>query len=127
MSYDTEDTINWWTIAQADRWLDGEVSHYYQIEPLAQDWARVSKIGEELGEAIAELILSTGQNPRKDCSEEAMDAASIALLKELGDVAITAILAIQHFTKHTENTKAVLMNAQAKLKSRVPDIYGGTA
>lgn len=64
MSYQG-DTIDWQTIRDADEWLDGSVSHYYKLEPLAQDWARVAKVSEEVGEAIAELIAATGQNPRK--------------------------------------------------------------
>lgn len=78
-----------------DEWLDGNVSAAYQDQPLAQDWARVAKVAEELGEAIAVLISITRQNPRKqDQGYTAQD-----LVTELADVALTAMYAIQHFRK----------------------------
>jgi hypothetical protein len=83
----------------ADAWLDENVSQPYKDQPLAQDWARVAKIGEEGGEAIDALIGMTGQNPRKGryASEE-------ELLAELADTALTAIYATQHFTKDIRRT-----------------------
>jgi len=93
-----------------DQYLDEEVSYLYKQSILAQDWARVAKIGEEAGEAIAQLILWTGQNPRKGQDPEAFTR----LLDELADTAMTAIYAIQHFTKDTEYTEQVLKDAMAK-------------
>jgi hypothetical protein len=101
-------------IARSDNWLDGLAGPQYQRQPLAQDWARVSKVIEELGETIAELILYTGQNPRKP--QDAM--AKERMLKELGDVALTAILAMQHFTKDADLTNQFLSIALAKIASR---------
>jgi len=82
-------------LTELDVWLDANVSQLYKDEPLAQDWARVSKIIEEIGEAIAELIGFTGQNPRKGHS-----GSPDAMLNEIADVVITGILGIQHFTKY---------------------------
>lgn len=113
------ETINWITIRNADIWLDGAVSATYQDQPLAQDWARVAKISEEVGEAIAELISMSQQNPRKGYDPDAY----LKFLKEMGDVIITAILGIQHFTKDTYVTKAVIKAAIAKLETRIPDKY----
>ena len=48
-----------------DNDLDGAVAEKYKGQPLAQDWARVAKLSEEVGEAIDALIGITGQNPRK--------------------------------------------------------------
>jgi NTP pyrophosphatase (non-canonical NTP hydrolase) len=82
--------------------LDGEVAQDYKNQPLAQDWARVSKIIEELGEVIGNLILYTGQNPRKRARG---DVASLDdVLAELADVAITAMLGMTHFTKDGART-----------------------
>lgn len=91
-------------IEDVDRILDEKVAEKYQIESLAQDWARVAKITEEAGEAISELILATGQNPRKPRDLEAWDR----MLDELCDVTLTGILAIQHFTKDMDGTARLL-------------------
>jgi len=99
-----------------DAWLDGDVAKTYRDQPLAQDWARTAKVCEEAGEAIAELIGVTGQNPRKG-----VHSTREALLKELGDVVCTGLFAIQHFTKDTDATWAVVSGALAKAMSRVPD------
>lgn len=81
-----------------DNWLDEGVAEKYKDQPMAQDWARVSKIAEEVGEAIAELILATGQNP---------------------DVVMTEILAIQHFTKDIELTRNLLQIKLDRIAERV--------
>lgn len=98
-----------------DIWLDAGAGQAYQDQPLAQDWARACKLAEEEGESIAELILATGQNPRKPHDP----AAAGRLLEELADRAWTAILAIQHFTKSTALTDQVLSDCLAKLRGRV--------
>lgn len=90
--------------ADYDAWLDARVSDIYKDQPLAQDWARVTKVGEELGEAISALIAATGQNPRKGQSADGIDA----VLSELADVVITGVLAIHHFTKSPMQTQNVL-------------------
>ena len=109
--------LNSGIIVRADAWLDHGAFPDYQFMSLAQDWARVAKISEEHGEAIAQLILATGQNPRKGKVPEAFER----MLAELGDVALTAILAIQHFTKDADETEQVLHAAMEKLESRIPD------
>lgn len=90
-------------LLEVDEWLDNGTDTLYKEQPVAQHWARVSKIGEELGEAISELILMTGQNPRKGKADR-----KVCLLQELADVACTAILAIQHFTKDEVITESVM-------------------
>jgi hypothetical protein len=54
MSY-ADDTIDWQSIRDIDAWLDRAVSGMYTDQPLAQDWARLSKVAEELSEALEEL------------------------------------------------------------------------
>jgi hypothetical protein len=41
--------INWDDIAEFDQYLDALVSAEYLEQPLAQDWARVTKVCEESG------------------------------------------------------------------------------
>jgi len=48
-------------IAWMDADLDEHVSQIYKEQPLAQDWARVAKASEEVGEAIDALIGYTGR------------------------------------------------------------------
>ncbi len=91
-------------IAEIDGWLDANVSEEYVAQPLAQDWARVAKAGEEAGEAVDALIEWTGQNPRKPRRDGAYDE----LMDELADVALTAIYGMQHFTKDTDATARII-------------------
>jgi len=96
-------------VEEFDNYLDSEVALIYKGQPLGQDWARISKVAEELGEAIQAFIGYTGQNPRKgsyDSLEHVED--------ELADVALTAIYAIQHFTKNVSQTRDILDASQAK-------------
>lgn len=124
-----------------DIWLDALAGTDYQAQPLAQDWARVAKLPEEISEAlaecedlsandrarldkvtetfgkvIAELILATGQNPRKPQDPAAHDR----MLRELADTVMTGIYGIQHFTKDADRTETYLRDAQAKHYNRVP-------
>ena len=108
-------------IEKVDQWLDEGVNSQYTEQPLAQDWARVAKVIEELGEAVSEMILFTGQNPRKGIDSDAYDR----LLAELGDVALTAVLAIQHFTKNIERTAEIIITAEAKVWMRMKDLSVG--
>jgi hypothetical protein len=117
MSYQ-EDTIDLQIIDRVDSWLDGAVASEYQLQPLAQDWARISKVAEELGEVIQAFIGYTGQNPRKGKINEKAD-----VVNELADVAMTAILAIQHMTKNTSETRDILMAKQRAVYERVPAEY----
>ena len=50
-----EDTIDWQAVRDINTWLDEGVGQLYQQQPFAQDWARVAKIAEELGEAVENM------------------------------------------------------------------------
>lgn len=102
MSYQ-EDSIDWQDVQYIDEWLDSKVSPAYQEQPLAQDWARLSKVSEELGEAIQEFIGLTGQNPRKGVT-----SSEPQFLEEVADTLITALLCMQHFTKDTWVTREII-------------------
>ena len=103
-------------IRNVDAWLDAEVAPGYQEQPLAQDWARVAKITEEVGEAVDALIGCTGQNPRKGHYGDVDD-----LLGELADVAVTGMFAIQHFTKNEQQTVAVVLASLEKAAKRAAE------
>ena len=103
-------------IRNVDKWLDAEAGPGYDERSLAQDWARVAKASEEVGEAIEALIAMTGQNPRKGVCGSLDD-----LLGELGDVAMTAMFAIQHFTKDEQQTGVVIMKALEKAAARAAE------
>ncbi len=102
------DHLELW-LSRIDEHLDAEVGQRYKDEPLAQDWARVTKVSEEVGEAIAELILWTQQNPRKVLRGDT--GSRDGLLKELADVVITGALGMQHFTKDARETLRILEGA----------------
>jgi NTP pyrophosphatase (non-canonical NTP hydrolase) len=106
----------WDFVSAMDLHLDGNVAAMYQAQPLAQHWGRVAKIGEELGEAIEALIGCTGQNPRKGFSKEWDD-----LYGELADVVMTAILALQHFTKDADATRQIIEDKSQFIYRRMVD------
>jgi hypothetical protein len=113
MSYQ-DDSIDWQIVAFVDNWLDENVSQPYKDQPLAQDWARISKGIEELGETVEAFIGSTGQNPRKP-----VDPTIEKMIYELADTALTAILAIQHFTKDPTETRRILLAKQNAIYQRI--------
>jgi hypothetical protein len=113
MSYQ-DDSIDWQIIHYVDNWLDDEIPKHYRDQPLAQDWARISKVIEELGEAVSAMIGATGQNPRKGITHHGDD-----ILNELADVVMTGILAINHFTKDTNMTRDVLRKKQEFIYRRM--------
>lgn len=100
-----------------DEWLDVNVGLLYKEQPLGQDWARIAKVQEELGEATAAFIALTQQNPRK-----AEIGTKEALLEELADTALTAILAMQHFTKDSVDTEHCLTARLIRLADRIQAI-----
>lgn len=98
-----------------DYWLDTEASPDYQEQPLAQSWARVTKVLEEGGEALSELILWTGQNPRK---QHLRPDRPDAVIRELADAAIAAALGIQHITKNALETDKAIEDALRRVVAR---------
>jgi NTP pyrophosphatase (non-canonical NTP hydrolase) len=100
-------------LVKLDAWIDGGTSPMYQENPLASHWGRVAKVTEEAGEAVEALIGMTGQNPRKGFTHSTSD-----LLNELADVAITALAAIQHFTKDESATQATVEHRMTRLVER---------
>src|ERR1700735_3726792 len=91
-----------------DDYIDNHSDERYRIQPLANDWARISKIAEELGEVTSAFIGVTGQNPRKGGYGTYPE-----LFDELADTAIACIVAIQHFTKDTHRTSQIVQDRMA--------------
>lgn len=100
-------------IIKQDRWLDENVAERYKKEPLAQNWARIAKIQEELGEVVDAFILYTGQNPRKGKT-----GTFHKVCQELADVVITATLALQHLTNDLNTTKIHVRMREAEIRER---------
>lgn len=96
MSPDTWDLFA--DIASITAWLD----HANPDTP-HEDSMRVLKLVEEAGEAAAAYIGMVGQNPRKGVTHSQYD-----LLAELADVAVTALCAMQHFTRDAAATRGML-------------------
>lgn len=119
-----ENITEWESLNEIIEWMDTDLDENvalpYKTQPLAQDWARVCKIGEEYGEVIDALIGFTGQNPRKGFYGEKDD-----LFIELCDVAATALYAIQHFTKDSHETLAFLVGRMKYHQKRRQDQLGG--
>lgn len=103
-------------IQEIDEWLDSNTAEHYQKNKLALNWTRIIKIEEELGEAVAQYILVTGQNPRKG-----FGGSLDKVLDELADVILTAACAIQHFTKDAARTEAVIDRCVGKVRLRIHD------
>lgn len=76
-------------------WFDAGNAHR---DPEAVTWGRLAKLAEEQGEVIEAFIGATGQNPRKGVTHTIADVR-----KELFDVAITALGAIEHLDGHQGN------------------------
>lgn len=91
-------------------WVDaGNVGR----DPEAQLWGRCAKVAEESGEVIAALIGATGQNPRKGVTHTHED-----LIKELLDVAVSALGAVEHITEHDASSIYRLADHLAALCDR---------
>jgi hypothetical protein len=79
--------------ARALRALSQWVDENDHRDPEAVTWGRLAKVSEECGEVIEAFIGATGQNPRKGVTKTIDD-----VVKELLDVAVTALAAAEHMT-----------------------------
>lgn len=100
-------------IEAANAWLDKSNKHMF---PDVDTACRIIKLAEEVGEVSGAYIGMTGQNPRKGTTHTLDD-----VLDELADVAVTAICAIQHFTKNRNRTEYIVSTKMALLEQRVVD------
>jgi NTP pyrophosphatase (non-canonical NTP hydrolase) len=86
-----------------DQWIDDGTAETFKSNVTLALFGRVTKIGEEFGEVMQALIGATGQNPRKGFSHSIDDVND-----ELADVVITALCAMQHITKDSDETLAII-------------------
>jgi NTP pyrophosphatase (non-canonical NTP hydrolase) len=107
-------------IHNVDEWLDSDVAPDYRTQPLAHDWARITKVCEEAGEVWKALSRETGENPRKGfCGTED------ETLGEVADVVCSGLFAIQHRTKDNARTAEVVMASLEKAAKRAAEAgYG---
>jgi len=104
------------SIELADAHLDDAGPQWAKDCPQANMYRRIGKAQLEAAEAMEELSLLTGENPRKAQDPAARDR----MLAELGDTAVAALLGIQSATKDVFATWAVFTAALDKAVSRVP-------
>jgi hypothetical protein len=76
-------------ITELSKWVDDANADRGE----ALTWSRVAKVGEESGEALSALLGYVGQNPRKGYYADAQE-----VVKELLDVALAALGAVEHMT-----------------------------
>lgn len=100
-------------LAALSTWLDEHISGDDPSSTVALDWARIGKIGEEFGEVIEALIGWTGQNPRKGVTHVQHDVT-----RELLDVAVTALGAVEHLTGNRGASVEFLFDHIAKVAKR---------
>ena len=103
-------------VEAVDAHIDANTGPDYLAQPLARDWARVTKVCEEAGEVWKALSKYTGENPRKGKCGTLEE-----LLDELGDTASAAVCAIQHLTKDTARTWEVVSAALDKAVHRISE------
>src|SRR6267378_4609937 len=94
-----------WVLASLSKWIDESRNNKVR-DAEAQTWGRLGKLSEECGEVIGAFIGMTGQNPRKGISHTRYD-----VLKELLDVAITALCAYEHMTENEGQSLEALYEA----------------
>lgn len=83
------------------RWIDA--SYPSGLDKEAWMWRRVEKINEECGEVSAAIRGVIGENPRKGVVGTWDD-----VIKELTDVAVSALGAIEHLTGNEGQSVAYL-------------------
>ena len=108
-------------IEVVDAHLDAAAPEVFRLGTPASEIAsmhrRVDKAASEAHEAMEELSLLTGENPRKPADP----AARGRMLAELGDTAMAALLGIQSQVKDIKLTWVIFTEMAAKAYSRVPD------
>lgn len=88
-------------VARLSAWIDAANVHR---DPEALTWGRMAKLAEETGEVISEMILHTGQNPRKPQQDQ-----HDTLIKENLDVAITALGNVEHLNGNDGSSLILLL------------------
>lgn len=108
-------------LAAISQWVDDAPENLAR-DPEARRWGRLAKVAEEAGEVISAFIGATGQNPRKGvCASEA------EVVKELMDVAVTALCAAEHMTGNHGQSLGLLFEHILFLHKRAQDVVAREA
>lgn len=107
-------------LAALSTWVDSHPPNRDR-DPEAQLWGRCAKVAEESGEVVQALIAATRQNPRKPQSGCVDD-----VVKELLDVAVTALGAVEHILGNDGGSLDMMFNHLAYLTDRVGLTVGDT-
>ncbi|MEV5139665.1 MazG-like family protein [Streptomyces syringium] len=101
-------------VRAVSQWIDSSPENQDR-DPEALLWGRVAKVAEESGEVIAALVGATGQNPRKGTSATMGDVE-----RELLDVAMTALCAVEHLhaAEHVPADVMALLAAHVETVAR---------
>ncbi len=102
--------------AQVSTWID-EAPPNASRDREAATWGRIAKVSEEAGEVIAAFIGVTGQNPRKG-----VNACTDDVIKELLDVAVTALCAVEHLTDNKGQSMKLLREHAVFLNQRAHNV-----
>jgi NTP pyrophosphatase (non-canonical NTP hydrolase) len=103
------------TVRDLSRWIDTQnLAQGRELEALT--WGRLAKLQEEAGEVIAAYIGVTGQNPRKGVTHQRGD-----VIKELADVVITGLAAIEHMTGNQGKSMQVVLANLLRVKGRADE------
>lgn len=94
-------------LRRLSEWIDNAPINVEQSQE-ARLWGRTAKVAEEAGEVISEVVLLTGQNPRKAYGGNVLD-----LEAEMYDVAITALGAIWHLYDNEPGATDVIAGLEA--------------
>jgi hypothetical protein len=100
------------TLASLSRWIDEHPSNAVR-DGEAATWGRIAKVAEEAGEVVAAMIALTGQNP---CKPQAGSLADVE--RELLDVAVTALAAVEHLHGNDGSSLAALAGHLDRLAVR---------
>lgn len=99
------DILTGYALARLSQWIDDSNRGK---DPEAITWGRLAKVSEECGEVIAAYVGATGQNPRKGVTHDQGD-----VVKELLDVAVTALAAAEHLTGNAgESTRLLAVHVE---------------
>lgn len=103
-------------LAALSTWIDDGNQHR---DPEAITWGRLAKVSEECGEVISAYIGATGQNPRKGVTHNLAHVR-----KELLDVAVTALCAVEHLDGNA-GSSVVALEAHVAFLARRAGLAGG--
>ncbi|WP_370424091.1 MazG-like family protein (plasmid) [Streptomyces sp. QH1-20] len=98
-------------VRAVSQWIDSSPENQAR-DPEALLWGRVAKVAEESGEVITALVGATGQNPRKGKSATMGDVE-----RELLDVAMTALCAVEHLHAADDTPADVMALLAAHVES----------